>query len=144
MKEKEVSRRRFLNYLLGFTGIGLVSSVFYPISKYLLPPENVEASVNSLKAGMVDDFKPNSSKIIKFGRKPVLLIRTASGSFLAFSAICTHLDCIIQFDNEKNQIVCACHNGLYDLKGRNISGPPPKPLKEFEVKILNNEVTIIA
>jgi Rieske Fe-S protein len=40
------------------------------------------------------------------------------------------------------QIWCACHNGLYDINGQNISGPPPRPLDEFVVKIINNEITV--
>jgi Rieske Fe-S protein len=137
-----VNRRQFLNYVLYGGLVGWLGSVLYPIISYLNPPKTPEANVHSIKAGAVRDFPPNSSQIIKFGRKPVILIRTENGDFRAFAATCTHLDCIVQYRDDLQQIWCACHNGLYDINGRNISGPPPKPLAEFVVNIINDEITV--
>lgn len=136
------NRRKFLNIALGTGLLGWLGSVFYPILSYLVPPKNPEAKVNSIKAGIVSDFATNSSKILKFGRKPVILIRNISGEFRAFAATCTHLDCIVQYRPDTRQIWCACHNGVYDLKGRNVSGPPPKPLEEFSVNLVNDEIVV--
>ncbi len=136
------SRRKFLNILLGSGILGWLGSVIYPVFSYLIPPKNPEAKVNSIKAGIFHDFPANSSKILKFGRKPVILVRTDSGDFRAFAATCTHLDCIVQYRPDNKQIWCACHNGIYDLKGRNISGPPPKPLEEFLVNLVKDEIVV--
>jgi len=136
------SRRRFINTLLGIGGIGTAGSIAYPILNYVIPPESGEPIVTSLKAGRLDEFEINNAKIIKFGRTPVILIREDKGNMIALAATCTHLDCIVQYRKDKKQIICACHNGIYDLKGRNISGPPPKPLEEFTVTIVNEEVII--
>ncbi len=138
----KLDRRKFLNMLLGFSGIGGIVSIFYPIFSFLIPPKTAEPTVNSVKAGMSKDFPSNSSNIIKFGKKPVILIKTDEGNFKAFSATCTHLDCIVQYKNDTKQIWCACHNGTYDLSGRNVSGPPPRPLEEYEVKIIKDEIVI--
>ncbi len=143
MEEQKTSRRKFLNFIIGGGLLGWVASVVYPIFSYLIPPKVPEAVVNSIKAGSVADFPSNSGKIVKFGRKPVLLIRTDTGEFLAFTATCTHLDCIVQYRQDIKQIWCACHNGIYDLNGRNVSGPPPKPLDEYKVNIVNDEIVII-
>jgi len=86
-------------------------------------------------AGKVTDFKAGSGAIVKFGSKPALLVRTPDGQFRAFSAICTHLDCTVQYKGDTSQIWCACHNGLYDLAGNNVSGPPPRPLDPFAVNL---------
>jgi cytochrome b6-f complex iron-sulfur subunit len=136
------NRRQFINTLLGGGLIGWLGSVLYPIISYLNPPKTPEANVQTVKAGSAPDFPINTSQIIKFGRKPVLLIRTESGEFRAFTATCTHLDCIVQYRTDLKQIWCACHNGLYDLKGRNISGPPPRPLDEFVVNIVDQEIHV--
>ena len=61
---------------------------------------------------------------------------------MALAATCTHLDCIVQYREDTKQIWCACHNGVYDLNGRNISGPPPRPLKIFDVKVVKDEIII--
>ncbi len=138
----KTSRRKFLNIILGTSFFGWIASVIYPIFTYLKPPKIPEAVVNSIKAGSASDFPANSGKIVKFGRIPVLVIKTVEGSFRAFSATCTHLDCIVQYRQDLKQIWCACHNGLYDLRGINISGPPPRPLEEFNVDVQNDEILI--
>ena len=137
-----VNRRQFTSFLLGGGLIGWLGSVFYPVISFLKPPDIPEANVQSVKAGFASEFGPNSAEILKFGRKPVILIRTESGEFRAFAATCTHLDCIVQYRGDLKQIWCACHNGLYDLKGRNVSGPPPKPLEEYAVNIVNDEIHV--
>ena len=138
----KLDRRKFLNVLLGVGSIGGIFAIFYPLLSFLIPPKTAEPTVNSVKAGMSKDFPSNSSNIIKFGKKPVILIKTDEGNFKAFSATCTHLDCIVQYKNDTKQIWCACHNGTYDLSGRNVSGPPPRPLEEYEVKIIKDEIVI--
>ncbi len=136
------TRRKFINTFLGVGGVGSLIAIFYPIFSFLIPPKIAEAKVKSVKIGSVSDFQPNSSKIVKFGRKPVIIVRTKEGEFSALEATCTHLDCIVQFNEDTSQILCACHNGIYDIKGRNLSGPPPKPLTEFEVTIIDDEIVI--
>jgi cytochrome b6-f complex iron-sulfur subunit len=137
-----INRRDFTNVLLGGGLIAWLGSVLYPLVSYLKPPKVPEAKVNSVKAGAVKDFAKNSGKIVKFGRQPVILIRLQSGEFRAFSATCTHLQCIVQYRPDLKEIWCACHNGTYDLKGRNVSGPPPKPLEEYTVNVVNDEILI--
>jgi Rieske Fe-S protein len=137
-----MNRRKFLNYIIGGGVLGWLGSVLYPLFSFLKPPPVAEANVNSIKAGSAADFPPNSARIVKFGRKPVILIRTDSNEFRAFAATCTHLDCIVQYRTDTKQIWCACHNGVYDVRGRNISGPPPRPLDVFSVNIVNDEIII--
>lgn len=122
--------------------LGWLGSVFYPLFSYLKPPKVPEANVNSIKAGLAADFPANSARIVKFGRKPVILIKTEANEFRAFAATCTHLDCIVQYRSDTKQIWCACHNGIYDLRGRNVSGPPPRPLDEFTVNVVNDEIIV--
>jgi Rieske Fe-S protein len=135
-------RRRFLNYLLG-TGFGATAlAIFYPILKFITPPEVIEAAQNSVSAGKVSELALNSGKIFKFGNKPGLLIRSATGEYKAFSAVCTHLDCIVQYEPEKKQIWCACHNGQYNLSGQNVGGPAPRPLEEYVVNTRGEEIIV--
>ena len=136
------TRRRFINSLIGGGLLGWVGSIVYPVMSFLKPPNVPEANVNSVRAGLASEFQNNSSEIVKFGRTPVLLVRLESGEFRAFSATCTHLDCIVQYRGDLEHIWCACHNGHYDLSGRNLSGPPPRPLSSFAVNIVNDEIVV--
>ena len=137
-----INRRQFTNLLLSGGLIGWLASVLYPVISFLKPPKVPEANVQSVKAGAASDFNDNTGQIVKFGRKPVIVIRTQSGDFRAFSAVCTHLGCIVQYRPDLKEIWCACHNGLYDLKGRNVSGPPPKPLEEYAVNVVQGEILV--
>jgi len=138
----EGGRRDFLKYLLGGSIIAWLAAVLYPVLAYLKPPKQGEVEVTSVKAGPVTGFAKDSGTIIRFGDKPIILIRTTSGEFRAFSATCTHLDCTVQFRKDMELIWCACHNGKYDLTGRNISGPPPRPLTPYRVVIQGEDVFI--
>jgi len=135
-------KRSFLKFVMGGGLVALMASVFYPILAYLKPPEQAEVEVKSVSGGKVGEIPPESGKIVKFGTKPVILIRTAGDEYRAFSATCTHLDCTVQFNKEIGMIWCACHNGKYDLTGRNVAGPPPKPLEPYKVIIQGDDILI--
>jgi Rieske Fe-S protein len=138
----EESKRDFLKYFLGGGFFAWMAAVLYPVLAYLKPPKQGEVEVSSVKVGKLAEIEKDSGRIIKFGTKPVILVRSAEGELHAFSATCTHLDCTVQYRKDFGVIWCACHNGKYDLNGRNISGPPPKPLDEFRVVVQGEEVLI--
>ncbi len=133
-----ISRRSWIDIFLGGSLIAWMGSVLYPIVSYLKPPEVAEIQVSRVTVGPAADFPPNESQIIRFGRKPVILLRTEKGEFRAFFATCTHLDCTVQLKKDEGIIWCACHNGKYDLTGRNISGPPPRPLDQLQVQVTDD------
>ncbi len=141
-KGPETSRRKFIDIMLG-TGLFMwISSMLYPIAKFLVPPKAAVLYVNSVEAGTISEFPPSSSKIIRFGRKPVIIARQRNGKFSALGATCTHLDCTVQYKADTEQIWCACHNGLFDLTGKNISGPPPTPLTKYIVVVKDDKVIV--
>jgi Rieske Fe-S protein len=135
-------KRNLLKYIMGGGLLALFASVFYPIIAFLKPPVQAEVEVKSVSGGKVGELEPESGKIVKFGTKPVLLVRTADGEYKAFDGTCTHLDCTVQFNKDLGMIWCACHNGKYDMSGRNVAGPPPKPLESFKVIIQGDEILI--
>jgi Rieske Fe-S protein len=142
MSDNLQNRRSFITSILTLGAAGLSASIIYPIIKYLTPPKQREAEVSNVSAGKIKDMENDSYKIVRFGNKPVILIKTDKGDFKALSAQCTHLDCTVQYKKSEGVIWCACHNGKYDLNGRNISGPPPRPLDPYIVQIKGEEVFI--
>jgi len=135
-------RRSFLDFLLGTSALATLGAIVYPIIRFMAPPQIVESAENSVVAAKINEIPPNSGKIFKFGNKPGILVRTAAGELKAFSAVCTHLDCIVQYRDDTKQIWCACHNGQYNLSGKNIGGPPPRPLEEFQVNTRGDDVVV--
>lgn len=141
-KEPKPARRRFLELLLGTGVTASLISFLYPVIRYLIPPPRTDLGSSTVLAAKVGDLKVNSGKIFRFGDKPALLILTQSDKYLAFTAVCTHLGCTVQYQPDTHEIWCPCHNGKYDLHGRNISGPPPKPLTEFDVHVQGDDIYV--
>lgn len=137
------NRRGFLNWLLGTTLGGFFVSIVYPAARYIVPPPVVEAITNSVTLDLDEAaVASNSGQIFKFGQDPGILIRTPAGELRAFTAICTHLDCTVQYRDDLRHIWCACHNGHYDLHGTNIAGPPPRPLEEYSVQVMDGKIYV--
>jgi cytochrome b6-f complex iron-sulfur subunit len=135
-------RRNLLRWLLGGGFTASIISFLYPAIKFMNPPAVPEASTNEVAAGKVQDLRPNAGKIVKFGNRPALLVRVSETEWRAFSAVCTHLNCTVQYQDSTHQIWCACHNGFYDLNGKVVSGPPPKPLEQYTVHVRGDDLVI--
>ena len=135
-------RRRFLDGLLGVGFVSTIVAMAYPVWRYLIPPASGEPVTQSGVAAQASQVKPNSGLLFKFGSRPGLLIRTPDGDLQAFNAVCTHLDCTVQYKADTSQIWCACHNGLYDLSGNVVSGPPPRPLERLVVNQRGEDVVV--
>jgi len=136
-------RRKFLNWFLGTTAGAFLVSVTYPLSRYLIPPEVEESTAHNVTLALKpQEVKPNSGQIFRFGSQPAILLRTPNDELKAFSAVCTHLACIVQYRSDLSQIWCACHNGHFDLNGKNVEGPPPKPLEEYAVNVRGEQIVV--
>ena len=142
-KTVSVTRKRFVDWLLGTSAGGLLAAVVYPVVRYIIPPELAESAVNSVQLAFTADEVPsNTGRIFKFGSRPGLLVKTPGGELRAYSARCTHLDCTVQYREDLEHIWCACHNGHYDLNGKNIAGPPPEPLQAYDVNVRGDQIVV--
>ncbi|HYN63039.1 MAG TPA: ubiquinol-cytochrome c reductase iron-sulfur subunit [Candidatus Limnocylindrales bacterium] len=136
MTEGEPTRREFVDLMLaGAFGMTAIATI-YPAVSYLIPPEGGEAQTASTVLPFpAEELAANSGRIFKFGNKPGLVLKTAGGEVRAFSAQCTHLSCIVQYAPAERRILCNCHSGWYDLTGKNVAGPPPRPLEAYVVNL---------
>ncbi len=135
-------RRRFLGMLLGGGLFASALSFIYPVLRYLVPPRLTDMGGDTVVAGKVGELRPNTGKIFRFGSRPGLLMLGSDGQYKALSATCTHLSCTVQYRGDLRQVWCACHNGMYDLAGRNLSGPPPRPLEQYDVHVRGDEIIV--
>jgi Rieske Fe-S protein len=137
------TRRGFVNWLLGTSAGAFLISVLYPLARYLVPPPAGESSAASVTLPVkASEVKPNTGQIFKFGSRPAILVRTPAGDLRAFSAVCTHLNCTVQYRPDLSHIWCACHNGHFDLNGQNIAGPPPRPLDAYVVNVRGDQIVV--
>jgi Rieske Fe-S protein len=128
--------------LLGGGLFASALSFFYPVLRYLVPPRLTDMGGDTVVAGKVGELRPNGGKIFRFGSRPGLLMLGSDGQYRALSATCTHLSCTVQYRGDLRQVWCACHNGMYDLAGRNVSGPPPRPLEQYDVHVRGDEIIV--
>jgi cytochrome b6-f complex iron-sulfur subunit len=91
--------------------------------------------------GPETDIPVGTSKTVRFGRFPALVINTPNG-LRAFSAVCTHFACLVKWDAASAQIGCPCHDGFFDTEGQVISGPPPLPLDALKVEVIDGQVYV--
>jgi Rieske Fe-S protein len=136
-------RRSFLTkLLLGWTAL-LVLPALYVVGKYLVAPLRKVAEVSSIIAARLNEIPINSAKMVKLGRKPIIVVHTESGDYRAFSATCTHLGCIIEYRGDRGGYFhCNCHGGEYNLNGKNISGPPPRPLTPYAITVKGQDIVV--
>ena len=132
-------RRDFLNIAVGSSAAAFTAAVGYPVVRFILPRHRKDAGPTNI--GKLQELPLGEAKTVLVNERPVIVLRTADGHVRAFSAICTHLQCIVGYSVERNQIECPCHQGVYSVDGQNISGPPRRKLEELIVTI--NEGSVI-
>jgi len=138
---RPISRRRFVRLLLGWSIVSTLAMIAAPIIGFLVPPRQTGAGGGRLLVGTTDDIGPGRSKVVALGAKPVIVLNTPRG-MKAFSAVCTHLGCIVGYDTSKSpDIVSPCHDGHFNAtNGTVISGPPPAPLKEYPLAVEKDKI----
>ena len=135
-----MKRRGFLKLLTSVLGLSALSAFAYPFFRFLLPVESLARakSVTLPKS----EVPVNATKDLMIGPTPVIIINARDKGFLAFSKVCTHLGCLVKYDKEQQIFICPCHAGVFDLEGNVISGPPPRPLPKFSVRVEGNNLVI--
>ena len=143
MKAKDVANAGRRNWLTGIAYSSMAATLgvlCYPVVRFLKP----NRGSGEAQGEIVAPYRVNELRVdadgkwpppFNFGGKPCLLVKTKTGDVKAFNAVCTHVDCTVGFRPEKGDIFCNCHNGVYDIDGRNVSGPPPRPLETYKVTL---------
>jgi cytochrome b6-f complex iron-sulfur subunit len=134
--EELPSRRKWLLSCLQIGIAGTLAALFYPVVRFLKPRTATRSGAMEMIAPYrMDQLKPDAEgrwpPPFNFGGKPCLLI-VVDGQPRAFNAVCTHVQCTVEYRPAQKDIFCNCHNGQYDLNGRNVSGPPPRPLERYK------------
>ena len=141
MPENKMSRRDFLDWIIKGGILATLSGMLFPALAYLWPVMGRGPKVDMEEVASVAEIPVGGSKKVILGGSALLLVRTPQ-EIKAFSAICTHLGCVVDWNSQKREIVCPCHAGVFDLDGRVVSGPPPRPLPSYPVKVINGKIYI--
>jgi Rieske Fe-S protein len=153
----KLSRRNFMQTAIWGLG-GLIGAAFgIPAVAYIVGPalkgQQVQTWMRLGPAAKVElgiptlfsfSVQTQTGWIVNTEEKSVYILSTDGRTFIAMSNICTHLGCRIRWITEKNQFFCPCHNGVFDISGNVVSGPPPRPLDRIEVKVEADQLFVLA
>jgi cytochrome b6-f complex iron-sulfur subunit len=142
IKHSLITRRRFLNGTLGGWAAALAAAFISPMVKFVFPPYREPDEV-ILPFADFQDMAPGSVRTFPWGNKPGALKLNQDGTYTAFVAVCTHLDCNVSWLPDQRKFYCACHDGWYDENGDNIAGPPPSPLRRLNVVVEAESIFIL-
>lgn len=134
------SRRKFLVICLGGLATTAAAVVSYPVYRYLAPRLGNETAGKVVIAG--SEVPEGGAKFFEYAGSAAVLVRTRGGGLLAFSAVCTHLGCIVQWQSDKQEFLCPCHAGRYSTEGVVLAGPPPKPLPKLPFSVVEGNITV--
>lgn len=135
-----VARRDFAKFLVLTSGAFVAGQTWIAANSLLrkrrpAPTRQRIGALSALTLGSVAMFAYPTSQ------DPCLLIRTRDDKLLAYSQKCTHLSCAVVPKLDENVLFCPCHDGVFDLAtGRNIAGPPPRPLPAIELEVVGDDI----
>lgn len=135
-----VARRDFARFLVLTSGAFVAGQAWIAAHSLL---RSRRPAPGRAKIGALSALPPGSATMFTYPtpHDPCLLIRTRDGQLLAYSQKCTHLSCAVVPDLDAGVLRCPCHDGLFELTtGRNIAGPPPRPLPAIELDVVGDDV----
>ena len=141
MDERKITRRGFLDIVIGSGALVLGAVMTGTVVKYLLPPMKESGKAGEVQAAGTTELAVGQAKKFDMNGSPALLVHMPTGYF-ALSAVCTHLGCIVEWDDRKQQVVCPCHNGTFDYRGNILGGPPPKPLPSYQAAVKGSHIMV--
>jgi cytochrome b6-f complex iron-sulfur subunit len=138
----DLSRREFLKWgERGLAAVGLVA-IASPVVAYFYPADLSETPAEPVSAGPVDELAVGEAKFVPFGRYPAVVVNTSEG-LRAYSAVCTHFACIVNWDPALGEFVCPCHNASFDpVDGHVLGGPPPRGLDALTVTVVDDQIMV--
>lgn len=135
-------RRKFLAIGIGCLGTGVAAAFLWPVVRFL-EPQRVET--NGIRAEIPEREVPpvgQGVKFFQFGEEPAVILRKPQGGYIVLSAICTHMGCVVHWNDAKGEFVCPCHGGVFTADGKVAAGPPPLPLPHYPYRVENDRIII--
>ncbi len=140
---KSISRRGLLSKALAAWGLLSAVPVLNVVVRYLAPAPSDTKPTEILRLDSFQEIERNSAKVVRFGKEPAIIIHTETGQYKAFLARCTHLGCVVKYEiHGAPHLNCNCHGSVFDLTGKNLTGPAPRPLEPLRVVVEEQSLVI--
>ena len=154
-KTSDLNRRKFME-----VGIYAISGALASVSGVALARFAVGPSLNKEKSKWIEiemedvqnetdgftrivlEYEAKDGWLTSTERSLAYIKKVKETEVIAISAVCTHLGCLVTWDEDQKIFKCPCHDGRYDSEGRVISGPPPAPLYRHKAKIEDGKILL--
>jgi cytochrome b6-f complex iron-sulfur subunit len=141
--KSSTGRRTFLGWLSrGFLSLWGLGAAAVGISFLKAPGAEERPSERMVRCGAFSSIPVGGARFVRHGAGPLLVVRVSESQVQAFSAICTHLRCVLEWDDGTRTILCPCHAGAFDRHGNVLAGPPTRPLREYAAEVRADEVIV--
>lgn len=150
-----IDRSDFVKVVLAFVGTIMGAVVGLPAIGYLISPAVKSQQKEAwIPLGPLENYPVGTPTLFSFTRTTVngwektvnsygaYVVRSGENDLKVYSNMCTHLSCRVTWKDEENVYACPCHDAKFSSDGEVLSGPPPKPLSEYETKIEEGELFI--
>ena len=133
-------RRTFLLFIAGGLGGLLAAAAGWPLVRFLAPTADAGegGQVNVPRSAV----KPGGTHFFQLRGKPAVVLQIKPGEYAALYAVCTHLGCVVQWQEGKEEFLCPCHGGRFSATGAVLGGPPPRPLEILPVAVAGDQLRI--
>lgn len=144
----KLDRRSFVKVVLTFLGSIMTAVIGLPFINYFITPAlKVTKKEDWISVGPLEEYPIGKPTAFSFVRTQVngwertsynygvYVLRESEEDVRVFSNICTHLSCRVTWKEDQDAYLCPCHDAAFDIDGRVLHGPPPRPLDEFETKL---------
>ena len=151
----ELGRRDFIRIATLWIGGFVGAAVAAPAAAFLLSPAFGRDEDRAwMDLGPLEEYSVGMPTLFEFARTRVngwertatpygvFVVRLDERSVRVFSNVCTHLGCRVNWHPALQHYISPCHDGHFDLLGMNVSGPPPRPLDEFQTRLKEGRVYI--
>ena len=150
-----ISRRDFITLTTAAVGTFIGAVIGLPAIAYLIEPALKAGSTDAwIPLGKLDSYEIGKPSLSTFTRSKVngwektvnsygaFVLRKSQTEVVVYSNVCTHLSCHVNWQADKQQYVCPCHDGHFGIDGKVLAGPPPRPLDMYETKVENGALSI--
>lgn len=136
-------RRTFLRWLTGgFLSLWGLGAAAVGLSFLRSPYTAGRSDAGLVHCGSFSSLSVGSARFVRHGKNPLFVVRVSATEVIALSAICTHMHCILQWNDARKNILCPCHDGVFDRNGNVLSGPPSHPLPRFRAEVRADDIIV--
>jgi Rieske Fe-S protein len=151
----DLNRRQFAKIVLVAVGTFITAVIGLPAVAYVIYPATTKQETDSwIPLGPLAEYPIGQPTLFNFTRSTVngwektvnsygaYVVRYNETAYKVFSNTCTHLSCRVNWRDGETDFHCPCHDGIFDIEGKVVAGPPPRPLDEYETKLEDGNLFI--